>query len=273
MNTILTAASFTVLDLSSNQAVQASADDLRARFDRDGVLIFPGFLSEAEMAPLRREMEKHYAPRAATAATTHNGAGKYAKFECDVLVWGPIAENNAEFLALQANARLNDVTTIVVGEDYTKSASGLVMFSVGGGRGQAWHQDCPSPEPGAPESRAFNLNRLFYTDNVTLDDGAIVFVPGSHRMGRIPPGGHQDPIAGERALEPTAGTLVLLHGHVYHRVTPNLNMKPRTSINLRAYPKGTPTTVTCIGIYRNGSVNFCESNKQHDGQPAVMADK
>jgi ectoine hydroxylase-related dioxygenase (phytanoyl-CoA dioxygenase family) len=261
---------FTVLDLSTNQPVQASADELRARFDRDGVLILPNFLSEAEMIPLRREMEIHYAPRAATAAATHNGAGKYAQFECDVLVWGPIADRNAEFLALQANPRLHDVTVAILGEGYTMSASGLVMYSVGGGRGQAWHQDCPSGDIG---TRAFNLNRLFYTDNVSLEDGAIVFVPGSHRMGHIPPGGHQEPIAGERALEPRAGTLVLLHGHVYHRVTPNRNMKPRTSINLRTYPNGTPTTVTCIGVYRNGSVNFCESNKQHDGQPAVMADK
>jgi hypothetical protein len=89
-------------------------------------------------------------------------------------------------------------------------------------------------------------------------------------MGRIPPGGHQEPIAGERALEPRAGTLVLLHGHVYHRVTPNLNQKPRTSINFRAYPAGTTTAVTCIGVYRNGDVNFCDSNKQHDGKPAPM---
>ena len=117
---------------------------------------------------------------------------------------------------------------------------------------------------------AFNLNRLFYTDDVSLADGAIVFVPGSHLTGRIPPGGHQDPLPGERVLEPRAGTLVLLHGHCYHRVTPNLNQKPRTSINLRSFPSGTPTTVTCVGVYRNGEVNFCDTNKTHDGKPAAM---
>jgi hypothetical protein len=61
-----------------------------------------------------------------------------------------------------------------------------------------------------------------------------------------------------------------LHGHVYHRVTPNLNMKPRTSINLRAYPAGTDADVNCIGIYRNGDVNFCETFKQHDGKPVEL---
>jgi hypothetical protein len=42
----------------------------------------------------------------------------------------------------------------------------------------------------------------------------------SHKLGRILLGGHQDPIEGEVILTPTAGTLVLLSGHVFHRVTP-----------------------------------------------------
>lgn len=258
---------FNVLDLATDQLVQVTGEELRARFDRDGVVILPGFLSDADMAPLRDELAVQYAKRAAQAKTSHNGVGKYAKFECDVMVWAPIAEKSQSFLALNASAKLDDVTIATIGPGYTTSQSGLVMYSVAGGRGQAWHQDCP-PD-GDP--RAFNLNRLFYTDDVSREDGAIVFVPGSHRMGRIPAGGHQEPIAGERALEPRAGTLVLLCGHVYHRVTPNLNDKPRTSINLRAYPSGVPSSVTCIGVYRNGDVNFCDTNKQHDGKPAPMS--
>lgn len=247
--------------------MEIGAAELRQIFERDGVVVLPGFLSETQMIPLRRELEAHYAPLAATAATSHNGAGLLAKFECDVMVWGPLGDKNAEFIALNALPNLADVTEAVLDAGYSTNANGLVMYSVGGGRGQAWHQDCP---PGGPESKEFNLNRLIYTDDVALEDGAIVFVPGSHRFGRIPSGGHQEPITGEITLEPRAGTLVLLHGHVYHRVTPNLNMKPRTSINLRAYPSGIDATVTCIGVYRNGDVNFCETFKQHDGKPAEL---
>jgi ectoine hydroxylase-related dioxygenase (phytanoyl-CoA dioxygenase family) len=138
------------------------------------------------------------------------------------------------------------------------------MFSVGGGRGQAWHQDCPSGE-----STGFNLNRLIYPEDVTLEDGGIVAVPGSHKLGRIPPGGHQDPMSGEVLLTPAAGTLILLHGHVYHRVTPNLNQRPRLSVNFRAFPVGVSADVTCVGVYRNGTVNFCDKAKQHDGTPAM----
>jgi hypothetical protein len=60
-------------------------------------------------------------------------------------------------------------------------------------------------------------------------------------------------------LTPRAGTLVLLHGHVYHRVTPNLTDKPRNSVNFRALPAGVPDWVTCVAVYRNGRTRFCDT--------------
>jgi hypothetical protein len=39
---------------------------------------------------------------------------------------------------------------------------------------------------------------------------------------------------------------------------------------LRAYPAGTDAAVNCIGVYRNGDVNFCETFKQHDGKPVEL---
>jgi hypothetical protein len=267
MNNDSLSATYTIFDFTENRELKIGKAELRQRFNRDGVVVLPGFLTEQQMLPLRRELDAHYAPFADTATTSHNGAGILAVFECDVVVWAPLKEGNAAFLALNEMSELAEVTESVLDAGYTTNPQGLVMYSVGGGRGQAWHQDCPAS---GPESKEFNLNRLIYTEDVTLADGAIVFVPGSHRFGRIPSGGHQEPIEGEITLEPRAGTVVLLHGHVYHRVTPNLNRKPRTSINLRAYPAGTDSTVNCIGVYRNGDVNFCETFKQHDGKPVEL---
>ena len=157
-----------------------------------------------------------------------------------------------------------DATEAVLGCGYTAPGS-LVMYYVVGGQGQAWHQDCL-----ADDTTAFNLNRLIYTDDITVEHGAIVVVPGSHKLGRIPPGGHQDPMEGEVVLAPSAGTLIFLNGQVFHRVTPNLNPKPRVSTNFRAFPAGIPSSVTCIGVYRNGAVNFCDGAKMYDGTPAEM---
>ena len=257
-------ATFKILELPGGFEMKVTLTELRQRFDRDGVVVLPDFLNESELVPIRHELDAYYAPLAPRVETIHNGKGELGKYACDVIAWHALRENNEVFQALASQSRLAEITEITLGGGFSAS-DGMAMYSIGGGRGQAWHQDCP---PG--DNQGFNLNRLFYTDDVSLDDGAIVVVPGSHRFGRIPPGGHQDPMEGELVLTPRAGTLVLLHGHVYHRVTPNLNMKPRVSVNFRAFPAGVSKDVNCIGVYRNGSVNFCDKPKMHDGTPAEM---
>lgn len=119
-----------------------------------------------------------------------------------MIPWDPVGAGNAVFLNLRAKPRMVAATEVVLGEGFSAPSS-LVMYSVGGGRGQAWHQDCP-----AGEGAGFNLNRLIYSARTTLEDGAIVFVPGSHKNRRIPAGDHQEAMPGEIALEPDAGTVV-----------------------------------------------------------------
>ena len=155
--------------------------------------------------------------------------------DCDVITWDPLGEEVEPFQVLAADPRLATLTRELIGE--FSAPGSLAMWSVGGGKGQAWHQDCPPDDPSQ-----FNLNRLFYLQDTEVDDGAVVVVPGSHRMGRISPGAPQAPIPGEVMLTPRAGTLVLLHGHLYHRVTPNVSLRPRASVNLRAYPAMCPVS-------------------------------
>jgi ectoine hydroxylase len=255
---------FAALDTPTLQAVQLDPHEVRQRFETWGAIVLPGFFSKEELSPVNKEMRRHFAKyeKGSLQFTSAHARKNENAFDCDVIPWEPLREENGIFRALHENEKLHRVTEAALGSGYTAPGS-LVMFSVGGGRGQAWHQDCPSSD-----STGYNLNRLIYTEDVDLEDGAIVFVPGSHRAGRIPPGGHQEPMVGEITLTPRAGTLVLLHGHVYHRVTPNRNLKPRTSINFRAFPEGVSPDVTCIGVYRNGDVNFCDKPKFHDGTPA-----
>lgn len=260
---------FRILDPRS--LVQRTLDEagLRREFAETGALVLPGFFPEETLRAVRAELDFHYAPLHA-AALDHARSRQQERKEqadkaCDVIPWHPLGEGNEQMQRLHDDPRLVEITRIVLGDGFTANF-GLVMYSVGGGRGQAWHQDCLPEKP-----EAFNLNRLIYPEDVSWEDGALVYVPGSHRRGQIPPGGHQEPMEGEITLTPSAGTLVLLNGQVYHRVTPNLNAKPRTSVNFRAFPPGAPTDLTCVAAYRNGTVNFCDQPKTHDGRPAAMA--
>jgi ectoine hydroxylase-related dioxygenase (phytanoyl-CoA dioxygenase family) len=230
---------------------------LRDQFDRDGLIVVEDFLSREDCDRVNAALDAKYAEWRAEARQVHELGDAYA---CDVLAWDPVREEHETFCDLAANERLAALTGEVLGEGFGTQTS-LVMFSVPGGRGQAWHQDCPPEEVGL-----FNLNRLIYARDASFEKGAIVVVPGSHRFGVIPPGDNQGSIEGELVLTPSAGTLILLHGHVFHRVTPNLTAEPRNSINLRALPAGVPDWVTCVGVYRNGRARFCDTP---DFAPAV----
>jgi len=235
-------------------SVATPSDSLRGQFAKHGVVVIADFLDRERVALLQREIDAHYGPlvreRFGIDAVSQAGI----EMDCEVVVWDPVGEQVEPFLALAADPRLATLTRDLIGE--FSAPGSLVMWSVGGGKGQAWHQDCPPDDP----SR-FNLNRLFYLQDTGFDDGAVVVVPGSHRTGRIYPGPPQEPIPGEAILTPRAGTLVLLHGHTYHRVTPNVSRRPRVSVNLRAYPADVSPGVTSIGIYRNAAYDF-QAGKQ-----------
>jgi hypothetical protein len=60
-------------------------------------------------------------------------------------------------------------------------------------------------------------------------------------------------------LRPRRGTLVLLHGHTWHRVLP-IKGRYRFSTNFRAAPQGTPDDITDVCVYRNMRYRFSTSS-------------
>lgn len=237
--------------------IDMGQSNLREEFDSRGYVVVPDFLNLDECRIINAALDEHY-----RLDEMGKGPGLGGKYGCDVVFWNPLAEQHPVFTALLEKPRLHDLTSELLGENYQAGAAyTLVMASLLGGVGQAWHQDCP-----ADNSTHFNLNRLIYTRDLSTEDGAVVVVPGSHRMGRIPKGGEQDPMDGEVTLTPTAGTLVLMNGHVFHRVTPNSSNRPRISINFRALPAGVPSGVCDIGVYRNAAVDWVTGAEQINAQ-------
>jgi ectoine hydroxylase-related dioxygenase (phytanoyl-CoA dioxygenase family) len=159
-----------------------------------------------------------------------------------------------DFDAIENDENLRTLSDAILGDNWYRQYC-MVMFSKQGSLGQAWHQDCPPENPAR-----FNLNRLVYTSDIKDEiGGQTVVVPGSHRMGLLPAGDPVGTLDDQLVLCPKKGTLVLLHGHTWHRVLP-ITGAFRVSTNYRAAPAGTPEGITDICVYRNMRYQFSTSS-------------
>jgi hypothetical protein len=172
------------------------------------------------------------------------------KSETEVIPWFPQQESVDAFDLVDQHSRFNALTREILGESWERLYC-MVMFSKRGTSGQAWHQDCPPEDPAV-----FNLNRLVYTREISAEvGGETVVIPGSHRHGLLTVGDPHEEFPEQVVLEPGKGTLVLLHGHTWHRVLP-IRGAYRFSTNYRAAPQGLTGEITDVCVYRNMRYRF-----------------
>ncbi|NLR94830.1 MULTISPECIES: phytanoyl-CoA dioxygenase family protein [Flammeovirga] len=175
------------------------------------------------------------------------------KSATEVVPWFPEREGEMAFREVNDDPLMVNLTKEILGDDWNELYC-MIMFSKKGTKGQAWHQDCP------PENKAqYNLNRLVYTHDITDEiGGQTLVVPGTHKYGEISAGVPDEVIENQIVLKPKKGTVVLLHGHCWHRVLP-ITGTYRVSTNFRAMPEGTPEDITDIAVYRNMRYKFSTS--------------
>ena len=88
--------------------------------------------------------------------------------------------------------------------------------------------------------------------------GEVVVIEGSHEKGIIPSNASGKDIGHEIIISPNKGSLLLLHGHLWHKVLP-INNHVRASTNYRCVPKDTPDDITDICVYRNMLYRFSDN--------------
>ncbi|MGB5626418.1 MAG: phytanoyl-CoA dioxygenase family protein [Woeseiaceae bacterium] len=215
-------------------------------FDRDGYLLLHDFF-DAELAQrLDAPILEHFGD---DPAFLHN-TEFLDMAKTDVIPWFPQNDGSSDFDLVDEHHDLRQLTGALLGEGWQRLYC-MVMFSKQGSVGQAWHQDC------APEDPArYNLNRLVYSRDIDDETGGqTVVVPGSHRRGLLPAGDPWADFDDQLVLRPRAGTLVVLHGHIWHRVLP-VHGRYRYSTNYRAVPAGTTADITDVCVYRNMRYRF-----------------
>jgi ectoine hydroxylase-related dioxygenase (phytanoyl-CoA dioxygenase family) len=101
--------------------------------------------------------------------------------------------------------------------------TGRIAWPDADGQATPWHihqRVVPSPRP-AFFSLPHVIDALIYLDDLDTASGPVCVVPGSHHWeDREFPGGPHDPIPGEVALTVPAGSIVMIHGNLWHRGLP-----------------------------------------------------
>jgi ectoine hydroxylase-related dioxygenase (phytanoyl-CoA dioxygenase family) len=215
-------------------------------FWKNGYLVIEDFFDQNMMDTLNTIILDHYGLQPKWAHEEEF----IEKSATEVVPWFPFQEGNNIFDIIEKDARLLALTHAILGDDWEKLYF-MAMFSKQGTQGQAWHQDSP------PENHAeFNLNRLFYTHDIKEQEGGqLVIFPQTHLGGAIAKGDPHENLEGQVVLSPKKGTIIFVHGHLWHRVLP-ISGAYRLSANSRAIPKGTPKDVTDIAVYRNMRYKF-----------------
>lgn len=227
-----------------------SDPDLIERFQKDGYLVLEDYFDASLMDELDELIRGHFG---ADPEFWHTEEF-LSEAKTEVIPWFPQREAVSTFDQIDDHEGLRQLTTDILGAGW-RSDYCMVMFSKKGTSGQAWHQDCPPDDPAQ-----FNLNRLVYTSDITDEDGGqVVLVPGSYRQGLLPAGDPKGHFPGEVILRPRKGTLVLLHGHTWHRVLP-ISGDLRFSTNYRAVSSAAVDDITDICVYRNMRYQFSTSS-------------
>lgn len=215
-------------------------------FWENGFVVLDNFFDADLMDELHQLSSDHYG----VDPQFYHNEEFLKKSNVEVIPWFPQMENVKAFDKVDSYPHFNGLTQEILGDDW-RCLYSMVMFSKAGTKGQAWHQDCAPEDP-----EVFNLNRLIYTNDILPENGGqVLVVPKSHKRPILTVGEPTEDFDDQVVLVPKRGTLVLVHGHTWHRVLP-VKMNHRISTNFRAVPKKAPDNVTDVCVYRNMRYDF-----------------
>ncbi|MEJ8675820.1 phytanoyl-CoA dioxygenase family protein [Chromobacterium amazonense] len=107
---------------------------------------------------------------------------------------------------------------------YLSSFQANILFP--GAEAQKWHLDTPIPEPHT--SWIVKANTIWPLIDFTEENGATEVLPGSHTFSRRPKESDL-PMLREKSIKvmAKAGSVVITHGHLWHRSGSNLSQDTR----------------------------------------------
>jgi ectoine hydroxylase-related dioxygenase (phytanoyl-CoA dioxygenase family) len=199
------------------------------RIDVDGYTILEGAAEPALVARLRdriRALERELALRPrGTAAEGHSTLRMYN-----------LLAKDAVFQAMPLHHRVLPIVERLL--DRGCLLSGMTAIDIGPGEdAQPMHGDDLVMSRHLPRPRApMMVTCMWALTDFTAANGGTRFVPGSHRWAADPPADGAPPGVEVRALEMPAGSIMVLHGSLWHGGGANATSEWRLGVNVQYCP-------------------------------------
>ena len=207
--------------------------DLVQQLKADGYCVVDDVIPADDVAAVRASVEE------TVAQNRHPSSPKNVGFLPGLINY------NQSFAPYLASDKLLPIITALLGQPVRISFTSALINYSGNERG-GWHADWPFNQrnaghiPAPYPDRIMHITTLWMLAPFTLENGATLVVPGSHRLDNNPTGdnGHDpmQPHPDEVQATGKAGSVLVFDSRMWHAVAPSTSNEGRVAIAIRYAP-------------------------------------
>jgi len=214
-------------DPSINKPAEFMSNSMLAKFERDGYVIIPDFFDANEAAFYRDTLLNLAQEEIQNNTSFLYGYGNLAQRIYN------LANKTDVFDNLLGDKRLHNILNRIFKRPTFHQLYNLSSWHANilspNAAAQKLHADAAVPEPLPNWIIRANVN--FLTEDYTVENGATLVLPGSHRFLSHPKPNDYENIKNQLIpLEAKRGAIVIWNGHVWHQSGENKSQNPRVAL-------------------------------------------
>lgn len=240
-----------------NKGGEVFSKENQAALSEHGFCVIPGVLDQIATSDVRTRLVD------AAAESNRRGMPTYIDNldpnDANVRVFN-LLELNSVFIELISHPLAVEIASCLLDDDFVVS-NFTANIAKPGSRSMVVHSDLAIVLP-EPWQAAWGLNVIWCLDDVYADNGATLYLPGSHRFERLsdlPP----DPRSAMVPFEAKAGSVIVMEGRLWHTSGANITKDEERALLFGYY------TRSFIRPQWNFNVGLSEDTKATLGRDLV----
>lgn len=196
----------------------------KRQLDEQGFLVLENFMGGHLLSALRRRIEEIFAEEG-------ERAGHQFKQEPQTRRLANLVDRGGLFQKVIAMPKILECVAHVLTSEFKLSSLNVRSATPHSDWVQPLHCDAAAI---SDEKGYWVCNTIWMLDDITRENGAIRYVPGSHKWGKLPQESLEDPSAphpDEALILGMAGTVVVMNTHLWHGALANRSTKARTAMH------------------------------------------